>query len=945
MTTPAPRGPRAVLLIAAAATTAASLTACSVSDPSDHALHTFERRSVVAKLEKIQAGDIKRADEPDAALEYFMNQRLGDRFEVYPVERYVVARERVEQIERDRRADADLGIMRRAVGGIQGWSELGPGNIGGRTRSILISPVDPSIMYAAGVGGGVFKSTDAGASWSAQLDFAPNIAVNSMAMDPQNPDVIYAGTGEGFFNGDAIRGLGIFKTTDGGANWTQLPGTLDGVVETGAFYRCNKLQTSPNQPDTVYAATRFGVWRSTDAGANWELVLENNNFSTTPVQDAGGTFAGALDLQVRPGSIGSGEDDSLYATFGSFSKGALFRSTDGGDTWTNISVGTPLDVPNQGRMTVAIAPSNPDFVYVCMADNGTLSGSSGGGTGQIVDVFLSTDAGDTWTARLNPASDANSVLLSNPIASVPCGGSSFLNQGWYDNIIAVDPANESIVYVGGVDLFRSDDGAANFRPMGYWFLDGDEPQGLHADMHEIVFHPGYNGTTNQTMFAGNDGGVYRTDNARADLSDILCPDFVSDLSDVVWTDLNNGYGVTQFYHGDASANSDLFIGGAQDNGTSGIDSVGAPNSWTDLFGGDGGYVAISSTNPDTLFLETQRFANIRGTTNGGASYFNASVGLFDSNTGEPLDSGLFITPFEMDPSDDTILWTGGGDIWRTTTSGVGWANVSNFAGSQGTVSAIAIDRTQSNNVIVGFSSGLVATTNNALAPNPSWTVRDEINGLNTGFISSVAIDPNNPNTIYATSSSFGTLQVWKSENFGNFWTSIDGIGLAGIPDIPVHWIEVRPGASDQLFVGAEVGVFASDDGGVTWSIESTGLPNTVVETLEFQNPDTLVAFTHGRGAFITALDPIGPQPNGCPADVTATGTTLPGQPGFGVPDGNIDADDLGYFLSFFLAADPVTDVTTTGATLPGQPGFGEPDGVVDPDDLGYFLGFWLSGCP
>src|SRR5262249_18703699 len=147
------------------------------------------------------------------------------------------------------------------------WTSLGPGNLGGRTRALVVNPSNPNVMYAGGVSGGVWKTTNAGASWTAMADLLPNIAINSLAMDPANSNVIYAGTGEGFFNEDAVRGAGIFKSNDGGVNWSYLAST-----NTEDFYYVNDLLVSPNNSQRIYAGTATGVWLSTNAGTTWSRV-------------------------------------------------------------------------------------------------------------------------------------------------------------------------------------------------------------------------------------------------------------------------------------------------------------------------------------------------------------------------------------------------------------------------------------------------------------------------------------------------------------------------------------------------------------------------------------------------------------------------------------------------------------------------------------------------
>ena len=277
----------------------------------------FDAGRIESKRVTYETRGPKRADAPQEAMDFFMAQRLPEGMATYPIEQ-------VQAAARDYRARRETAL-RGAPGLVGSWHEVGPGNIGGRTRAIVVDPTDPDTIYAGGVAGGVFKTTDGGQSWTPTSDDLVNIAIGSLVMDPTDPRTLYAGTGEGFFNGDSVRGLGVFKTTDGGATWAQLPGTTEPQVPSGSFFRCNKMVVSPNDPDRVYAATRFGVWRSTDAGATWEVRLANPNFVGGP-QSAASTSGGALDLEIRQDS----DPDVLLATFGTFSPDGLYRSTDGG---------------------------------------------------------------------------------------------------------------------------------------------------------------------------------------------------------------------------------------------------------------------------------------------------------------------------------------------------------------------------------------------------------------------------------------------------------------------------------------------------------------------------------------------------------------------------------------------------------------------------------------
>ncbi len=789
-------------------------------------------RALQAKHRKLARTGPKRFDQPDKAMEFFLEQRLPPDQTELPMEHMRAELDRIRARERELSKQSSGG----APGGIQAWQSLGPGNIGGRTRAILIHPVDPDIMYAAGVGGGIFKSLDGGANWAPTDDMMVNLAVSSLAMDPNDPDVIYAGTGEGFGSGSPfLRGLGIFKTIDGGTTWNQLAGTVN-LVPAEAFYYVNKIRISPNDSNRLYAATRYGVWRSLDAGVSWSVALSNPTFITTP-PTSNGCALGCTDLAIRSDS----DPDVLFAAFGSSQKDGLFRSTDGGNSWVEYSTAA-----YQGRMTIAIAPSNNDVIYIAMADNGGLSGY-----GRLAGIFRADD-GTNFSSVLDMSHEFSPWLFSYLSIATGCYDWPVIySQGWYDNIIKVDPVDSDIVWVGGINTYRSDDRGQTFGIAGYWFysmVSPPPPVQLHPDQHEIVFHPDYDGITNQVMFVGNDGGIFRTTNARAATSQEECPmgDNPGPPPDIVWERMNNSYAVTQFYHGDAAKEIDMYVGGAQDNGTSMVLSDGTPNDWNRVLGGDGGYVAIDPTNSQHLYVEIQGFPQIYESLDGGDSFHTAITGITDTD-------GLFITPFAMDQSNPDILWTGGSRPWRTTNGAALWEVAGpDFAGPA-TISAIAIAPSDSNIVYLGFDNGYVVRTTDALSPSPNWTIFT--NGLYGGWVSSMAVDPVDPDIAYLTYSNFGIPHVLKSVNGGTDWVSIDGISASGIPDIPVHSIAVRPDNSDQLYVGTEFGVFASDNGGVLWEPANIGLAHTVIEALDFKEVNRLVAFSHGRGAFVADLDP------------------------------------------------------------------------------------------
>lgn len=777
------------------------------------------------KSRKIQSRGPLRTDKPQEAVDFFYLQRLAPGMTELPLERLSQSLDNVRARE---------ALMRG--GGTGNWSEVGPANIGGRTRAIVIDPSNPGTIYAAGVAGGVWKSLDGGASWAATDDAMLNLAVVSLAIDPVQPSTLYAGTGEGFFNSDAVRGLGIFKTTDGGATWNQLSGTVSGVPD-GAFYRVNDIVISPNNTAHIYAATRFGVWKSLDGGSSWSLSL-GNPFFVAGSPSTNGNSVGCTDLAIRSDR----NPDILFAAFGSFEEDGLFRSIDGGATWSKLGTSSDLRVAHQGRMSIAIAPSDNNVIYVSMADNGFNNS-----VGTIVNVFRSVNGGNSWTGRVNFGSTTGPWLLSNLIFATGCATpAGNYAQGWYDNVIAVDPVNANIVWVGGVDLFRSDDGAQNFGIASYWFFNPGDDQYVHADHHALAFHPNYDGVTNQILYSGSDGGVFRTDNARGTTSQEDCPPGDA-LPGILWAELNNGFATAQFYHGDIAPTAQLMGGGTQDNGTVSTTSFVAPSSWNRILGGDGGYFQIDSANPLTLYAESQGFPSIYKSLDGGSSFSPAIAGISD-------DDGLFISPLIIDRSSPNRLWTGGSRPWRTTNGAVSWALAGPDLPSAGTISAVGIAPGIGNIVYLGFNNGYIAKSTNSLAATPTWTVLGGSNGLNVGaFVSSVTVSPFDANHVYCTYSTFDVDHILESTNGGQTWTSLDTLMSPGIPDIPVHWLAVRPCDANELYVGTEIGVFRSQDGGSNWQPFNEGFPHTVVETVAFRDRDTLTAFTHGRGAFLRNL--------------------------------------------------------------------------------------------
>jgi photosystem II stability/assembly factor-like uncharacterized protein len=826
--------------------------------------------SLVIRLGLSQQGvDVPHFDEPDAAARFeYARRRPADAGIDVPA-LYEAARQQATRLSRfssaiNRTLPSSQPPARLWLSGhrvvatdrtsptaiLDAWTPLGPGNVGGRTRVVRFHPIVHTTLFAAGVSGGIWKSDDDGVTWRPIGDGLTNIAVNALAIDPQRPSIMFAGTGEGYFReeirgtGLPLRGGGIFVSADDGNNWRRPPAT-----NTPDFHWVNDLELGVADSRRLYAATRSGVWRSNDSGETWMRLLETN------------VRGGCLDLVLRPDR----SEDVLFASCGSYEQATVYRFPSARD---RPDVEIVLREPNMGRTSLAIAPSQPDVMYALAASN---DGGPGGNYRQGLLAVYRSDRGGlagTWQARVTHQDPTylNTLLLTNAIgASVrdcspqapPTVMNTFTNMGWYINVIAVDPRDPDRVWAAGVDWFRSDDGGRNWGLAS--FGGSGFPSYAHVDQHGIAFHPRFDGESNQVALIGNDGGVYRTANARAAVATGSRAACNGSAVQVAWTSLNRGYGVTQFYHGVAFDNGTRYLGGAQDNGTLlGSDSTG-PDGWRGIYGGDGSYSAVNPDNPQVMYAQFQ-WSSIGRSTNGGQAWTTIRNGLdpVRSDTLGPEANYLFITPLAMDPSSPQRLWLGGEYLYRTADGGSSWAKASTSPMPDGgLVSAIAVAPGDGQIVVAGTSQGDILQTRNGIGGPSSPQAGFDVSRPRSGWVTSVAIDSSNAEAIYATYGNFGGAHVFRSTNRGASWQSLDGTGAGALPDIPVHSIVVDPDDSSRLYLGTDLGVMTSVDGGRSWMMEETGFGPAVTEWLTLirgaSGEKLLFAFTHGRGAWRVRL--------------------------------------------------------------------------------------------
>jgi len=709
---------------------------------------------------------------PDEAAKWFYEQRA------YPLGEIPV-NWRVEALDHIKKNNMVLN----KEGGIETltWAQVGPGNYGGRIRSIAIHPTNPDLVYIAAVSGGVWKTTDGGNTWAALKDDMENLAVCSMVMDPANPNIIYAGTGEGYFNGDAQRGEGIFKTTDAGTTWTQLTSTKN-----ISYYYVNKLMIDQST-NALYAGTRKGLYRSTDGGNSFTTILSSGT----------GADVHCTDIEIAYTS-----PSTLFASFGLFNDAVIWRSIDGGSSFQSNFGQT-----GHGRIEMAISASNPQVVYAAFHD---LS------TNGVSVMVKTTDKGGNWST----------ITVPGPSYA---GATNYAgNQAWYDNILFVDPDNANILYAGGIDFWKSTNGGTNWTQKTNWYQQSGAPQYVHADHHAISFAP----SNSSLMFLGTDGGIYRSSNKGE-----------------TWVSKNNNLTITQFYYGAIGPTGNNYFGGTQDNGTL---KGGSSSTWGEILGGDGGATEVDYNNANNIYMEYVNLALFK-TTNGGSTFFSAMNGIpkgpnfYDGTT----DRTLFISPFTMDPNNPQILAAGTYRVFRTTDGSANWAAISgdltgDGSGSNGaTISALAIAKGNSSVIYAAASNGYLQVTTNA---GGTWNLRKT--GLPTAYITKVVTDPNNPATAFVTFSGFDSgKKVYKTTNYGQNWTNITG----NLPNIPTNSIFVSPSDVNNIYVGTDLGLFVTANGGTSW-VKDTGLPGVNIMDLDYRASDSkLVAATHGRSMFAATL--------------------------------------------------------------------------------------------
>lgn len=768
-------------------------------------------------------------------------------------------------------AQADLRNIQRSAAGQEdsqasnalNWTTLGPNNFGGRTRALALDVTNENIILAGGISGGMWRSENGGQSWVKTTSNSDLQSVTCIVQDtrPGKQNIWYYGTGELVGNstrapGAPFRGDGIFKSIDGGRSWQPLASTQanDPANFSSPFMYVWDIEINPNSAnDEIIAAIFGGIVRSTDGGLTWTTVLGDDRLNLAPNTDlnelssifytdihrtANGTFYATLSSETNQ----NGELSLLSG---------IYRSNDGAN-WTRLQ---GLNLDGSRRTEVGSSPSNPNTVY-----------------------FLTDRANRHELRKYN----AQNQVVQDLSGNLPNGSNeieAFDSQNSYDLYVAVHPADENTVFIGGTNLYRSTTGfstnGATTWIGGYNPTDNGSSIyfGHHPDQHDAVFLP----SNPNVMITANDGGLFKTQN---------------NLENIVrYESLNNGMITTQFYTiaVSKSPSDDFALGGLQDNGSI-LTGFNTAKAGVRVIGGDGGFTA--TTRFGVYYYSSFQNGQVYRLT------FNEDFALTSFARVDPLGAGgnpsqpiLFINPFVLDVFNGNRMYYAGGEfVWRNRNlsqvpSGsqdrtfVNWEKLTNTGIAEGSVSALEISTVPSDILYYGTSAGQVFKVDNA--HSEGYTVSEITNfpGSEGAYVNSIAVNPENANELIVVFSNYQVPSVFYSNNGGESFQDISG-NLEENPDgtgngPSVRWAKIVPKTNGdrEIYLATSIGVFsttAMNGQNTTWEQEGElSIGNSPVNMIDYRRLDgKIVAATHGNGLFEGQISNVSPDPT------TSTGTKL-----------------------------------------------------------------------
>jgi hypothetical protein len=752
---------------------------------------------------------------------------------------------------------SDFGLNKFAT-----WQSIGPINVGGRTRCVVIDKSNTEVLLAGAATGGIWRSTNGGITWYAcNMSSVPTANITSLVQDTRigKQKNWYASSGElygGSLPGAFYNGSGVYKSTDGGNNWVKAGNVASGLGGiSGPWSVIHRLAFNPtiDTADVIFAANFDGIFRSINAGLSWVKVRGGGSLATT--------YSYFTDVAITPSGV-------VYATLsGGGQQQGFWRSADNGKTWANI---TPVDFQsNFDRISIGIAPSDEKQVYFVANTPGygkeskTLEGRS--------------EFNSLWKYTYVSADGTGAGgIMENRSANIPALGGAFgdyISQGGYCLEINVKPDDANTVFLGGTNLYRSTDGfktSTNSTMIGGYGIGTTLPDfkvypNHHPDNHGVIFYPGMA----TKMISFHDGGISLTTNCLA--------------SSVVWESLNHGYTTSQFYTValDHGSNSMFTVGGLQDNGTYLTTSAIAANPWTMPLSYDGSYCFVKPGGGEVyLSIQQGRMQRMILDANGIPTKFTRI-----DPKGVDKSVYQFINPFTPDANNFKVLYTPAGNvIWRNSdvsviplknqldsnASDLNWVLLSNTilpnAGDQ--ISAIFSSKIQNNVLYYGTEKGRLYRLRNAsdTASKPEFISGSNFPG---GYIQCIAQHPTDTAKLYAVFTNYNVLSIFESSNAGVSWVAISGNleqNTSGAGNGPsCRWLTIAPTLDSLVyFVGTSTGLYATKkiDGMQTiWTREGANSIGTqVVTMMDHRTIDgRMVVSTYGSGVFGSFVQSLNPQ--------------------------------------------------------------------------------------
>jgi hypothetical protein len=821
------------------------------------------------------------------------------------------------------------------------WNAIGPAPTtsgfftptSGRVTTIAVDPSDASgnTVLIGAAQGGIWRTTDAGTTWIPVGDQNPSLAMGSIAFAPSNPSIVYAGTGEQASVGfDVYYGAGVLKSTNGGVTWAQTCTMASptcpfigpyssftfGFFSDGGAH-ISYVAVNPSNPNLILVGahipqgvsnlTAGGVYCSDDGGSTWSSIASASGEMATFVGFANPTTAYAA-LGRTTGSLAGPNPNGIYKS----------TNADGGSakkcsaiTFSNVTTGGAAGVPaaNFGRIDLGIAAADQtgNTVFASIADASVdLLGRSRASRNNL-GVFKTTDGGNTWINTNAP-----------DICFAQC---------WYDNVVKVDPTNSSTVFFGGSSretfngtsfsfewVIHSIDGGLTWTPAIPTPTTSGDSTLPHVDEHAIAFFKATSGTFSGRVraYLGNDGGVWRTDDAEA--------------ATVSWTNLNNSpLQITQFYPSLSIHPSDpgISFGGTQDNGTQNY--RGSP-IWTNVGCGDGGWTLIDPATPSTVYILCQLISLQKSVTNGAPGSFRLA------RSGIPFfDPVNFIAPMAVDAANPNRLYFGTNKVYQTVDGANNWQalNGGSPLSNNGVIVALGVGGGSSGNVVYAGTSDRQLFVSSNVAPGSATFNPVGQSQLPPRQPTQLVVDPSDPigNTAYITYSGFsgfnGDLRghIFKTTSGGTNWTDVSCAATTAdcskpvlangdLPDIPVNDLVIDPLVPGTFYAATDLGVFKGvcTAAGCAWTtFNNNSLPNVAVLSLKLHEPSrTLRAATHGRGVWDFALGGIGTFALTSLFPVSAN-TGDPGVPQFTVNGNGFTTNSQ---ILFTIGGTPTTLATT-----------------------------------